>query len=329
MKNVEVALEVPSGKIVFDNNFVDLYPIKEEQFNVNETVGKKQTTEAFGRVGLLHGYVGNSCPSIYQNKNTISILNAAYSKKTYDSKPVPKKFGKRVGGICTDLWWYCAADHDDYVKRGGDTKHVSVVNVEPGRYILSHNLKYHDDNKLHVYATITRSDKPLKPWKMPEEGAAKAIMKLLPDRFKTVKVLDIPIPEDANQYQKDTWVSSGHNKHTIKTSLYVETAYKKPKKDDYLKPWKKIGYKVWGRLFDGNEECFIRHLIVNSKQVKDYKTLAKLVVDNFEEVLIATAEFEAVKNFDYKNATQEEKDEHRKKFDAAFKRLYPDHETMD
>ena len=48
-----------------------------------------------------------------------------------------------------------------------------------------------------------------------------------------------------------------------------------------------------------------------------------------KNVEAATAEWEKLQGFDYKNATQEAKDEHRKKSDAAFKRLYPDYERMD
>jgi len=287
---LKVAIDVPSGKLICGNDFREQYPVDpvDGKFNINEKVGIKLTTEAYAKVGMFHGFVGNSCPSLYVKDNTINILNAGWNKKTDKQKRVPKQFGKRVGSICTDLWWYSVADYDDFIKRGGvvDKQWDTIINVEPGRYVLCHNLDYNDEwHERFVYAVIYKSDEKLIPWTMPEEGVIKDVMKMLPKKFLKSKTIDVAPPKDADEeYIKTYWLPNGHNKHTISSYLFVETAYEYPKADDCTLPSIPIGYRVWGHLYNAetDTEKFLGNLILSAEELRDHQLVLKKVLENYE-----------------------------------------------
>jgi len=130
IKPFDVRLEVPSGKIVFTNDSRDLfvrYKV-EDDFNVNAIIGVVNTVKAYEKVGMVHFLVGNSCPSIYKVKGG-GLRVAPYGGG---------RGGKRVGSICTDLWWVCAVDHDKYMalcaERHAAPELGNVVAVKPGTY---------------------------------------------------------------------------------------------------------------------------------------------------------------------------------------------------
>ena len=173
-KPIEIEICIPSGKIAFGNDFREQYQEPEERFNYNQTSGIKAAIEHYGDQGLLHGFVGNSCPNIYQTGNKLTIGHLSGKRK-------------KVGEIVTDLWWYSLADYDDYVSRGGDPK-VEFINVDPGRYVLTHRLNSSGWDKTPcVYATLDRSDKAVHRWKLPEEGVADALLKMLPESLQSPK----------------------------------------------------------------------------------------------------------------------------------------------
>lgn len=142
-------INVPSGKLIFGNDFRDLVDCP-GSFDVNGTHGTALTTKAYADAGMIHVYVGNTCPGLYKvSDSRINIVSAAtsYAGEDRDYKDLecePPK-GKRVGGICTDLWWYSAMDYDLFKKRakaryGKDWKKErisgrgTIVKVKPGRY---------------------------------------------------------------------------------------------------------------------------------------------------------------------------------------------------
>lgn len=228
-KFVEIELNVPSGKIIIVNDCRRLYPVNDDKFDINQILGIKQTVEAYGKVGLLHAFVGNSCPGVYAKDNKITIACAKYDEKSDDGKP-SKSWGKRAGGVCTDLWWFCAADYKDFKKRGGkkDKSWDAVITVEPGRYVMKYRLgsSGHDDDGI-PFATIERSDKKLKAWKMPEEGMQDALYALLPKDLEGAK---------------------------DKPYISVEPEYKQIKEGVYdRKNYKFVGYKIWGHLGESTE----------------------------------------------------------------------------
>jgi hypothetical protein len=85
----------------------------------------------------------------------------------------------------------------------------------------------------------------------------------------------------------------------MRSWLYVETAWKRPKPNNYKTPWEKIGYRLWGLLFDGEEELFIRDIIVDAEQIQDYDYMAKRAVDSFEEERVEKAFEEKEKKWFY------------------------------
>lgn len=182
----EAAIEVPSGKLAVGNDFRDLYPGCPD-YDVNEKVGIKLTFEWYAKNGLLHGFVGNSCPSVFQDGDSIHIA----SPKIYDEndEELPKSEwgipGKEVASICTDLWWYSIADYDDFVSRGG-REPKDVIKVTPGRYVIQHRIDASGWTLApYIYATIQKSDRPIEKWAMPEEGAVERITNLLPWDFSS------------------------------------------------------------------------------------------------------------------------------------------------
>jgi hypothetical protein len=183
---VEVEMGVPSGKIIVMNDIREFWPEAEDEtgFDLNATLGLKATTEAYGKYGMFHGFVGNSCPGVWKNGDLYYIGNEGHD---WDTDEVVEPIdGELVAGVCTDLWWYCIADLDDYLARGGKIhKHYcDIVDVTPGRYVLKHyyaitNKEYHGSGKREVFATFERSDEPLNTYFMPEEPLYREIPRIL------------------------------------------------------------------------------------------------------------------------------------------------------
>lgn len=207
-KPIEVAIDIPSGRIAFADNLRFAYPISEHKGspqNVDGPLWQKTITEGYGEAGLFHGYVGNSCPSIHRHNSVLIIGNPSYDNyETRDDLP-----GKHVGGVCTDLWWYSIADYDDLVAHMhevgdsiDDIRLDGVVKVKPGRYILRHYYPYFSkprikhNNGVEIYATIHRSSREIKPFKLPDEGLADLLMEKPDIEYACVKPdggNDIPI----------------------------------------------------------------------------------------------------------------------------------------
>lgn len=143
VKPFEVELNVPSGKMVFGNDFRDLF--EDVDFNVNAIAGTISTVKAFEKEGMLHILVGNSCPSVFQKGKTDLCISREYDEAT-DERKAPGKGFKPVAWVCTDLWWVCAMDYEDYKKRC-KAKGVKVdeyqpckpLTVKPGKWVFTYN----------------------------------------------------------------------------------------------------------------------------------------------------------------------------------------------
>lgn len=155
-----VSFDVPSGKLVFANDLREFYKKANDNYDINRTIGCKRTTESYAANGLFHAFVGNTCPGIYQKGDRLSIGSPRYDEEsdtdgTYEKgRKETVEHGKRLGGICTDLWWFGAADHDDLKKRAGKEfsklvkdHNSTVVKVTPGHYRLTaRNHTLHREN---------------------------------------------------------------------------------------------------------------------------------------------------------------------------------------
>lgn len=173
---VQVALEIPSGEIVFNDSLNEAFPEKTPYY-INELKGVKQTILFYGNLKLLHGFVGNSSPSIYKHNDKIYLG----SKSDENSPLIP---GTKVGQISTDLWWYSLADRAEYLRRGGSKK-TPFFTVTPGRYILKHRLSSNGwEMNDRVYATLELSEAPVENTPLPEETMRETFLNLMPDKYK-------------------------------------------------------------------------------------------------------------------------------------------------
>jgi len=213
---IEIAIEIPSGKLAYGNDFRDQYPGCPD-FYVNEMLGIKETVEWYGEQGLLHGFVGNSCPGIFKDGNTLRVANYAHDDDYIDV--VEKSWGPEVGGICTDLWWYSLADYDDFVCKGGSPD-IDTIDIVPGRYILKHDIKRVKYGEAHVYAILEKSDGPVNKWTMPEEGVAEKLHELIPQHLRG----------------DDDFICVYSKYEVIDENKYTDDNHRF------------IGYKVWGSL---------------------------------------------------------------------------------
>ncbi len=148
----EWELNVPSGKIVVANDLRGLFPLPNgEDFDINGTMGCRLTALAYAANGLSHAFVGNSCPGVYKcGDGLFKIVNPPRDeewdgKKYVEVKPAQKFEGKRVAGICTDLWWYSICDQAEFQRRCKRFKQkaadfsASIVSVKPGVYRFRHD----------------------------------------------------------------------------------------------------------------------------------------------------------------------------------------------
>jgi hypothetical protein len=121
-----IRLEVPSGKIVVDDDLRPLFDgFDHDGFaSYNSVLGQAQVVEAFAKQGCAFGPVGNSCPSLWKTgEDTYVIARMPYNDdedaEDFDEpKPIPEG-AQKLASICTDLWAYSIADYDNWLARGG------------------------------------------------------------------------------------------------------------------------------------------------------------------------------------------------------------------
>lgn len=164
----EWELNVPSGKLVVANDLRELFPLPEDEgADINTTMGCRLTALAYAANGMSHAFVGNSCPGVYKcGDGLFKIANEpqdekydAKSKKMVKVEPAPKFEGKRVAGICTDLWWFSICDHAEFQRRIKRFKQkaadfsIETVTLKPGVYRFHHDeeARSHDGPEECVY----------------------------------------------------------------------------------------------------------------------------------------------------------------------------------
>lgn len=163
-----VELNVPSGEIVFANDFRSEFPVYGSR-NVNACFERELTSKDYEKIGMVHLSVGNTCPAIAYDPEGKLVLGSFYDEETND---IIKGY-KRLGGIITDLWWISAVDSEELIKRGykDDGRGVDHISVEPGVYRFTHHYEDLDEDRSGVYTSIEwiRKPDPIKDYSTDDE----------------------------------------------------------------------------------------------------------------------------------------------------------------
>jgi hypothetical protein len=115
-------LKVPSGSIIFGNDFRNLVDPKREGLDLHGDgrPGDHQYSKFYEKLGLIEVPTGNTCPGIFRYRDGFVIANSEQLKR-------------KLGFICTDLWAFCAMDHDHFLSlKGKEMTYDTIVDVEPG-----------------------------------------------------------------------------------------------------------------------------------------------------------------------------------------------------
>lgn len=157
---IEVELNVPSGVLVVGNDFRGGFKVVGD-YDVNKFYGIFKTMKKYESIGLIHGFVGNTCPYIYRKKSSLfqKVLNFfGFAKiestfmlgtnawtEDYETE-IHHKDWSEIDNISTDLWWYSIADKDEWIRRYGrepNTKNDDciIIKCKPGVYKVTH--QYH------------------------------------------------------------------------------------------------------------------------------------------------------------------------------------------
>ena len=164
-------LDVPSGEIVLFNDFRHVYYANDYKvdFNLNTTDGIRQYSEFYAKRGLIIHFVGNTCPRVHQvDEGNIQI--GSWWEDDEEKGP-----GEKLGSICTDLWWYCAADREGFEKKARKTVEqyqkeyhktgawpkIIRAKVKPGRYKTVGRYHMLDDGAGGMYSGI-KYEEPIK-----------------------------------------------------------------------------------------------------------------------------------------------------------------------
>ena len=164
----EVSLDVPSGKIVFANDFRSIVPLTgvDADHNVNQAPEMQRCTEDYAREGMIHVCVGNSCPQVRKMQDgTLRVQNSG-------ARPAGRS--RSLGNICTDLWWYSAMDAHEFARRCQVAQvspdqfgYLIEVRVPPGAWSFSVDYAQ-DRNRPVIYSTIRRTG-PCTGWTPPQD----------------------------------------------------------------------------------------------------------------------------------------------------------------
>lgn len=145
---VQVEIEIPSGRLMVGNDFRQEFSIENDDFSVNDSRGIRDCIEAYAEVGMLHFFVGNSCPSAFRNwhdPDHLIVANPVFDEDGDKALPIPGYDPESVASVCTDLWWVSIVDADEAEAHGltcegapGWTENY-IVDVTPGTYVLDYH----------------------------------------------------------------------------------------------------------------------------------------------------------------------------------------------
>lgn len=128
---------VTSGRIVVENDLRDFF--EDVDVDVDGTKGIIQTMECYAKQQMLHGFVGNSCPSIYLNKK-LGIIHIGTDYDNENDEPIIAEGFEELTSVCTDLWWYSIMDVE--VLKSLDSNFneddYNIVEIPAGTWKLTH-----------------------------------------------------------------------------------------------------------------------------------------------------------------------------------------------
>ena len=175
LEYTEFELNVPSGRIVVDDNLVSpWFPGLDVKKQEDGIFGEHKQVMSYAVGNLASGFVGNTCPSVRRNgEDKFVIVNWAdeiWDDEADDEIPNPETcpWGETVAGVCTDLWRYSIADSDELRRRishytpersleGRENDEVtgwthSIVDVKPGVYRFRHHQGVDRDAPVVLFA---------------------------------------------------------------------------------------------------------------------------------------------------------------------------------
>ena len=163
----DVVLDVPSGEIVFANDFRGLVPLMgaDNDHYINHTSEMKRCTTDYAEAGMIHVYVGNSCPNLRKLQDG--------TLRVQDRGARPGARGRKLGYISTDLWWFSAMDAQEFQRRCDEfqalPEHFNPirVRVEPGAWSFSVDYNQSRDQP-RIYSHARRTG-PCTGWMRPQD----------------------------------------------------------------------------------------------------------------------------------------------------------------
>jgi len=147
-----------SGEIIIENDLREYF--KRNDFDVNRTVGIIETMDDYAKQGMLHGFVGNSCPGVYLSEKRGEIYIGCDYDEENDVDVLPDDTFENVANVCTDLWWYSIVDLETFKENNPyvDTSDFTIVKIPAGKWELSHKYGI-SENGYHEnlpYATLKK-----------------------------------------------------------------------------------------------------------------------------------------------------------------------------
>ena len=149
-----------SGKVIVENDLREFF--NDCDFNVCSKRGVIQTMEYYAIQGMLHGFVGNSCPTFFLNKEKTEIQVISSLNKRIDKDVFLKQF-EPWESVCTDLWWYSLVDYEKFkqITDYSDAKineEFTVLELPKGTWELEHMYGITPTGAGEAYAIIRKID---------------------------------------------------------------------------------------------------------------------------------------------------------------------------
>ncbi|MBX7224228.1 MAG: hypothetical protein K1Y36_30215 [Blastocatellia bacterium] len=174
IQSYSVEIDIVSGELLFANDLRAEYPVNDD-FDVNLVSEQIRCSQAYAEAGLIHMYVGNTCPGVYQADSPDTLVVGNSPRKANQSQVIKKLYQRRHGSICTDLWWVSICDLADYLARSGETKETylvktedTIVSVRPGRWratCFSHVVSRNRGMEGHPYLILERCGEVRDGWR--------------------------------------------------------------------------------------------------------------------------------------------------------------------
>ena len=136
---------ISSGKIVLENDLREYFD--EEISMMRGRKGTIKTIDYYQKQGMIHPFVGNSCPTFWMSDNKEEIVvGTKYTEPEADEdySDIPDMDGYTEWGyVCTDLWWYSLVDYEVFKLRSKLTEaeidsNYTVLDLPAGEWKLEH-----------------------------------------------------------------------------------------------------------------------------------------------------------------------------------------------